>query len=367
MAAAFDMSSWRTILEPGRAISYEHARRCWGDELERRVRGGVVSTGLVNEMIHYQIASGGKRLRALLPVWVCVNLGGRAEDALDFGAGLELLHNATLVHDDLQDGDLYRRGVSTVWHRWGAAQAVNAGDALIFEGLAAIARAPSKAGFASAACEALLRVIEGQAMEFQLKLPPGDPAALSPTIEVWQAMAQRKTGALFSACLRAGALAAGADPATVEGCAEHGERLGLLFQVQDDYLDLVGKKGRQHRGSDLMEGKLSFPVIWAYQNAAAAEVTALRAVVEGGRERTSVEMVEEAIHLLERTGALAATALWLKDSLDTAVAHPMAAVVPGLADLFVAPVAHALPGPESGTRHAVSAAPRGTSRLGETQ
>src|SRR5215831_8065429 len=112
-------------------LSFEEAQQRWGAELEQRLRESVSATGLVGEMLSYQLASRGKRLRALLPVWGAANLGGRPEDALDVGVGLELLHNATLVHDDLQDGDRYRRGVPTVWHRWGAVQAINAGNALV--------------------------------------------------------------------------------------------------------------------------------------------------------------------------------------------------------------------------------------------
>jgi hypothetical protein len=126
-------------------VSYDEAQRRWGAELEQRLGESVSATGLVGEMLNYQLASRGKRLRALLPVWGAANLGGCPEDALDVGVGLELLHNATLVHDDLQDGDRYRRGVATVWHRWGAPQAINAGNALVFESFARIGRAPAGA------------------------------------------------------------------------------------------------------------------------------------------------------------------------------------------------------------------------------
>ena len=108
-------------------MSYEEAQLRWGAELERRLHESVSATGLVREMLSYQISCRGKRIRLLLPVWGAANLGGCPEDALDIGVGLELLHNATLAFDDLQDGDLYRRGAPTLWHRWGSAQAINAG------------------------------------------------------------------------------------------------------------------------------------------------------------------------------------------------------------------------------------------------
>jgi geranylgeranyl pyrophosphate synthase len=309
-------------------------------------------------MVAYHVGTGGKRMRALLPVWACVNLGGRAKDALDIGAGIELLHNATLVHDDLQDQDRLRRGKPTVWSRWGAAQAINAGDALVFQGMSRILCAPAGRRAAEAVSRALVRVTEGQTMEFQLQLPAEDPDALPPTDAAWKAMAVRKTGALFGACLQVGAIAAGAPPSVAASALEYGEALGLLFQVQDDYLDIVGDKGREARGSDLMEGKLSFPIVWAYTHAAPADADALRGVIRADRQSKTQSMVEDAIATLERTGALGATAEWLMEARLDALHHPFAHAVPGLAERMLVPVAHALPeGPESGIKpRAASAA-----------
>ena len=349
MAMAVDMFSAPLSDGQRTAIRIEDVQRCWADEIERRVRDGSRATGLVGEMVGYHVGTGGKRLRALLPIWVCVNLGGRAEAALDIGAGLELLHNATLVHDDLQDGDRYRRGRPTVWHRWGSAQAINAGDALVFQGIARILSAPAGSRAAEAACSALISVTEGQTMEFQLQLSAADPDAIAPTEEAWEAMALRKTGALLGACLQAGALAAGASAATVASAGDYGEAMGLLFQVQDDYLDLVGDKGREGPGSDLVEGKLSFPVVWAYAHAPRADVEMLRHVIGAERGEKTPTMIEDAIDTLERTGALKATAEWLVEARNAAHNHPFARVVPGLVERMLAPVAHALPGgPASG-------------------
>jgi geranylgeranyl pyrophosphate synthase len=297
-------------------------------------------------MLSYQLASRGKRIRALLPVWGAANLGGCPEDALDVGVGLELLHNATLVHDDLQDGDRYRRGVPTVWHRWGAVQAINAGDALVFESFARIGRAPAGARVMRTVSNLMLRVIEGQAMEFQLKLPEGDPAAIQPTIDAWKEVAVRKTGAFFVACLQSAAIAAGAGEQAIDYGAAYGHLLGLLFQAQDDYLDLVGEKGRRTRGSDLREGKLSFPVVWAYENVAGPETAALRGIVALPRERKTPEVIASATELLERTGALGATAAFLGDLFDQVLAHPLSGIFPELAVRLLAPVAHALPARE---------------------
>src|SRR6185437_3167843 len=152
----------------------------------------------------------------------------------------------------------------------------------------------------------------------------------------------RKTGAFFSACLQGAAIAAGAGERAIEEGATFGQKLGLLFQAQDDYLDLVGEKGRRTRGSDLTEGKLSFPVAWVYEHAPRAESTALRRIVELPREEKTPERIEEAIALLERTGALGATASFLGDLFDEALGHPLSESFPGLAARLLAPVAHAM-------------------------
>lgn len=338
----------RSSMRARSAMTFDEARLRWGAQLERRLGEGMSASGLVREMAGYQIGTRGKRIRLLLPVWGASNLGGRPEDALDLGVGLELLHNATLAFDDLQDGDLYRRGLPTVWHRWGAAQAINAGNALVFEAFARLGQAPEGARVTRAVCAQMVRVTEGQAMEFQLKLPEGDPAAIRPSVAAWEAVAARKTGALFTACFQAAVIAARAGERAVDDAAAWGALLGLLFQAQDDYLDLVGEKGREVRHSDLAEAKVSLPVAWALDHADAPERDALRAFLATPRERKSPETLDAAFELLDRTGALRATADRLCALVDEALAHPLAAVFPGLAARLVAPVAHALPRHASG-------------------
>ena len=320
------------------SVTLDEARRRWSANLERRLTEATAEAGLLGDMVRYQLDTGGKRLRALLPPWICHELGGPALEALDLGVGLELLHNATLVHDDLQDGDTVRRGQPTVWRVWGSAQAINAGDALYFLGmerLLAAPRGPATAGFAS---RALVRVIGGQVMEFQLQeQPPAGEALLAG----WREMAAGKTGALFGACFHAGAVAAGRSPADAAVLAAFGERIGLLFQVQDDLLDLVGQKGRDRQGSDLAEGKLSYPVAWALAQAPSRAGADLRQIVDAPRDDTTDAMIAEGLALLDELGALAATGALLVTTAAELATAPV--VLPGLVDRILAPVAHALP------------------------
>ena len=325
-------------------ITLDEARERFGGELERRLMEAVAEGGddLLCGMSTFHLETGGKRLRGMIPLVVVANLGGDPEEALEIGVALELLHNATLVHDDLQDGDEVRRGAPAIWARWGAAQAINTGDALYFHGLSRLVRAPAGVALVQPVSDAMLRVIAGQVMEFRMQEPQGGEAHLDPGIGVWETMARGKTGALFGACFYGGVLAATGDRDRADGAQRFGETLGLLFQVQDDYLDLVGDKGRGRRGSDLAEGKWSYPVAWVLSNGDPLDAASLHALVTTPREDTTDAMISDGLALLERTGAFAATATWLRETAASLEDGPEAGLVPGLVTRVLAPVAHAL-------------------------
>jgi geranylgeranyl pyrophosphate synthase len=121
-----------------------------------------------------------------------------------------------------------------------------------------------------------------------------------------------------------------------------GERVGLLFQLQDDYLDLLGGKGRERVGSDIAEGKLSYPVVWCLENAVQKYRQPLLDIVGATREDTSDAMIREAMDLLTLTGAMDATAARLRELRNIVNESEAAAVLPGLVALILAPVEHAL-------------------------
>lgn len=302
----------------------------------------IVSRDLLLErMARYHLETGGKRIRALLPPWVCANLGGEPDDAVPFGVGLELIHNGTLVHDDVQDGDEWRRGKAALWCKWGVPQAINVGDAMYFWGLEAIASGPHGAQAVGHVTRAVVGTITGQVMEFQLRPDADEP--LEASLQTWIQTATAKTGALFGACVACGVLAAGhTDAEALLAAQDLGEAVGLIFQVQDDFLDLVGDKGRDKAGGDLREGKLSFPVAWCYGNAPAERAQRLRVIVDTPRAETTDAMVDEAMALLESTGAVEATAQWLRNMRDSIATQRYAETVPGIVARILKPVAHRL-------------------------
>ncbi len=206
---------------------------------------------------------GGKLLRPSLVLFSCEALGGELGKALPLACALELVHNFSLVHDDIQDGDEFRRGRPTAWKVFGVGQAINAGDALLALALrvALTAELPSslKVTAQEALVSATLRMIEGQVLDIE-----GEGKTLG--VKEYLEMARRKTGALLGCAFALGALAAGR-PELREISQELGEELGLAFQIQDDILGIWGDPERTGKpvGSDLLRKKCSFPVSFALE------------------------------------------------------------------------------------------------------
>jgi len=208
---------------------------------------------------------GGKLLRPALVCFSCEALGGEAEKALPLACALELVHNFSLVHDDIQDGDELRRGRPTAWKAFGIAQAINVGDGLLALALrTALEEDSLPPGTLIAAHRALLsatfRMIEGQVLDLSLEGTPDGG------VERYLDMARKKTGALLGCALELGALAAGR-PELSQDHFQLGETLGLAFQARDDLLGIWGDPAVTGKpaGSDLARGKRSWPVAYALE------------------------------------------------------------------------------------------------------
>jgi geranylgeranyl diphosphate synthase type I len=238
----------------------------------------------------------GKLVRPCLCLWACEAVGGDPAQALPLACAVEWLHNFTLVHDDIQDGDHERRHRPTVWSIWGAHQGINAGDAmhaLAFETL--LASGPQAARQARVLAGAVRRVVEGQCLDLQQE------GTLSATPAAYLRMAAAKTGALIGACLEAGAIAGGARGAVAARLRRAGELLGLAFQVRDDWLgtwgdpELTGKS----RDGDLRRRKVTYPVVVAYAHMNRLERARFRTLFLTG----GASAVQELRRSLEACGA----------------------------------------------------------------
>jgi geranylgeranyl diphosphate synthase, type I len=207
----------------------------------------------------------GKRIRPLLVLLSAAAAGGNWRDALPAAAAVELLHNFSLVHDDIQDNSPLRRSRPTVWVKWGVAQAINAGDVLFtlaFLSLQELSRVlPSDAVLQASRLlqQTCLRLTEGQYLDMSYETRGDLP------LEAYWPMISGKTSALLGCCAELGALAGGADQPHREFFREYGYSLGLAFQVLDDWLGIWGDVALTGKStdSDLVSGKKSFPVIYA--------------------------------------------------------------------------------------------------------
>ncbi len=321
----------------------------WGGRILQTAEATCPKTadGRLGEMVWYQLDSGGKRLRPLIVLLATEALGGDPEHALPFAAGVELLHNATLVHDDYQDGDVVRRGEPTLWKRYGWEQSINAGDGLYFAGLSLLAKTEIDGDalrkLLSTTSARMTQVIEGQVNEFRLK--ERAHRDLRPTEADYIEVIRGKTAGLFAMPLEGAAIVAGRSDAEIAAIAEVGDTMGLLFQVQDDLLDLVGDKGRGQVGADIAEGKPSLPVVWAQQNAPADDAAALARIVYKARSETTAAEVEEAIAILERTGAIAHAfariAAW-RAAIETTAGAELRPLLTDVTTAILAPIAHRL-------------------------
>ncbi len=209
--------------------------------------------------------SAGKRIRPMLVLLACEACGGEAQQALPAAAAVELLHNFSLIHDDIEDGDELRRGRPTLWKLWGVPQAINAGDAMFAQAHMAMGRL-ADVGVPAEQVVRALRTFDAMSVHLTIgqHLDMGFEQRADVTAADYMAMIAGKTAALTRACCEIGAIVAGADDARVVALGEFGRGLGLSFQLQDDVLGIWGdpaKTGKQD--SDLAHGKKTLPVLYA--------------------------------------------------------------------------------------------------------
>jgi geranylgeranyl diphosphate synthase type I len=270
-------------------------------------------------------AAGGKALRPSLCLWACEALGGDRRKGLATATALELTHNFSLVHDDIQDADRERRHRATVWAVWGEGQAINAGDSLLILARLALLRLVDAGLEPTAvvrACrildEACLAMIEGQCLDLEFE----ERAQVS--VDEYLEMIEKKSGALFGAALHLGALTAGADPSP-EGLGERfgraGRLLGTAFQVRDDLLGVWGQRDvtGKPQAADIRRRKKTLPLLYAQSAAPAQDGEALVAIYR--RETLDDDDVQHVTDILERAGAYDYCQSMARRRLDEALAE----------------------------------------------
>ncbi len=220
----------------------------------------------------------GKLVRPALCLWAAQACGGSIKEALAVACGIEWIHNFTLIHDDIQDGDQHRRNRETVWSIWGNAQGINAGDALhalAFRTLTQQSAHPQRHLQAiRAIADAVLVVVEGQSLDLALE---GNPQT---SVRTYLRMIASKTAALIGASCEAGAIVAGASMTQSLALQRAGKLLGMAFQIHDDWLGTWGDPNATGKSSsgDLGRCKLTYPVVVGYARMPHTERARMRAL-----------------------------------------------------------------------------------------
>jgi len=309
------------------------------EEILRLVRDRDPSTTGVYEMVRYHLgldgsgAPAGKRMRPLLGLLAYASIAGDHRPALPGAAAVELGHNFSLVHDDIEDADRERRHRPTLWTVHGVPQAINAGDMLFSLSRMALHRL-TELGFSDTKVLRLMRLYdetcvalcEGQYIDIWTS--EHDDAM---SVELYFDMIGRKTAALIAASIQAGALLASDDEEVIRRYRAFGWALGIAFQLNDDLLGIWGQEQATGKEpSDVARKKKTLPVIYAFEHANPADRARLAALYASGRP-TEAE-VTEIMAILERSGARAYTRDEARRYRDEALAELDAAgVVDGAA------------------------------------
>jgi geranylgeranyl diphosphate synthase type I len=232
---------------------------------------------LLGRMVRYHLGLGdaegrplaqsaGKGLRSTLCMLSCEAAGGDGRAAVPAALAVDLVHNFSLVHDDIQDRDPERRHRPSVWAVWGEAQAINAGDALAGLGRLAVLELESK-GVPAETVVAAARALEAATLEMVRgqTLDIGFEERLDVSEAEYLAMVEGKSAALFDCAMRLGGLVGSADPAVAESLGRCGRGLGVAFQIRDDVLGVWGTEERTGKRAavDIRNRKKSFPVVRA--------------------------------------------------------------------------------------------------------
>ncbi len=303
-------------------------------EIIRLVADRDPSTHGLYEMVRYHLgldgvgASGGKRMRPLLGLLAYASIAGDHRRALPGAAAVELGHNFSLVHDDIEDGDTERRHRPTLWTVHGIPQAINTGDTLFSLSRIALHRL-TDLGFPDRTVLRLMRLFD----ETCLALCEGQYIDIATSesdnvmsVEAYFDMIGRKTAALISASIEAGALLATDDEEVIARYRGFGWALGLAFQLNDDLLGIWGtEQATGKEASDLAHRKKTLPVIYAVERAGPADRARLLDLY--GANDLSVTDVAEIVGILERLGAREFTRDAARRYRDSALAELDAAGV----------------------------------------
>jgi geranylgeranyl diphosphate synthase, type II len=252
------------------------------------------------EPMEYVLSSTGKRIRPLLILLSCEAVGGTMNQAINAAVAIEMLHNFTLVHDDIMDHAESRRGRATVHIRWDSSTAILVGDELVAMAYRELLRTKSKAigEIADVFTEGVVEVCEGQAFDKEYE------SLREVSLNDYMLMIAKKTGKLFSVSAEIGALIGGGTEREIKALRSYATYLGRAFQIQDDLLDVIAdeKEFGKTIGGDIVEGKKTFLLIQAQQKTTGKDKRIIQSVIDKkGSSKKNITVVKE---IYERYGII---------------------------------------------------------------
>jgi len=250
---------------------------------------------LLDLVTQYMLRQKGKQIRPILVLLSAAACGGVSQTSYVAAALVELLHTATLVHDDVVDGAERRRGILSINAVWKNRVAVLFGDFLLSRGLL-LALEHRAYDLLHVVSDAVKRMSEGELQQMD------KARRLDITEETYYRIISDKTASLFSACTACGAISATENAETIDKMSQMGEKLGLAFQVRDDLFDLGGEDVGKPVGNDLRERKITLPLIHALESSEQSERNHVLRIIKQ-KKKTSSDIREVAAYV-ERNGGI---------------------------------------------------------------
>lgn len=247
------------------------------------------------------IVHGGKRLRPFMVIKSCRILGGSQRQAMGAASAVEMIHNFSLVHDDIMDNDELRHGVPTTHKKYGLSLAILAGDVLFSKAYEVIAKSNLSSHIKSQLVTRLARacvdICEGQWLDVKMA-----EAKKIPDQKQYINMISKKTAALFDVSCSMGAICAGKSAKDISNLSAFGRNLGIAFQITDDLIGVMGdpKVTKKPVGNDLREGKKSLPILLAIKKAKDNDKKRILKVF--GNPKATKKDVENAVAIIKEIG-----------------------------------------------------------------
>ncbi len=277
--------------------------------IQRRLHSDVA---LIQQIAHYIVSAGGKRIRPLLVLMFSRALGFDGPERFEMAATVEFIHTATLLHDDVVDESNLRRGRQTANAVFGNAASVLVGD-FVYSRAFQMMVSVNNVRVLAVLADATNVIAEGEVLQL---MNMHDPDV---SVDDYLKVIRYKTAKLFEASARLGAVLAHSSPEVEDLCAGYGRCLGTAFQLVDDLLDYEGKSTElgKNVGDDLREGKPTLPLLLAMGRGTAAQAGLIRQAIEHG----DVTKLDDILQIVQETGALEATREAARKEADIAAKY----------------------------------------------